>query len=220
MKTKFKTSQWLATGLLLTCLCAPAPAADGADSGGRVSQIRDIGDFSKIKLSGSPDLHITVGPATSVEVIAEEDVLPLIVTETEGNTLKIHPEKSFRSRRGVDVRITTPALDAVSINGSGDVQVTGIRSDEFVISINGSGDAKLNGTTGTLVVQINGSGDVHAGELKATDTRVRIRGSGDASVQASNSLDASVNGSGDVACFGNPARVEKSVRGSGEIKVH
>ena len=50
-----------------------------------------------------------------------------------------------------------------------------------------------------------------------TEALTKVYGSGDATVRASEQLDASVTGSGDVHYSGNPPKVRKNVTGSGGI---
>jgi hypothetical protein len=68
-----------------------------------------------------------------------------------------------------------PSLEAIEINGSGDVTST-VVGETLTMSISGSGDAELH-VTGTLQVDISGSGSVtHRG---GAEVDADISGSGD-----------------------------------------
>jgi hypothetical protein len=152
-----------------------------------------------------------------VEVTADDNLLPMIETTVSGETLKIGSKGSYSTSLGVKIKITAPSLDALAISGSGDVHVKGLKAGEMEAKITGSGNVTLNGGVDRLRVRILGSGDVRAADLAAKDVQVSVTGSGNASVRASEQLDASVAGSGNVRFAGNPPRVQKHVTGSGDI---
>jgi hypothetical protein len=186
-------------------------------SGNAKTESRAVASFSKIDLTGSPDVDVTVGPATSVELTADDNLLPLIETTVSGETLKIGSKRSYSTSLGVKVKITAPSLEALALSGSGDVQVKGLKAGEMEARISGSGNITLNGGVDRLRVRILGSGDVRAADLAAKAVQVSVTGSGNASVRASAQLEASVTGSGNVRFAGNPPQVQKHVTGSGDI---
>lgn len=204
----------LCLGLISVNSCDPN-AIRG--SGVSKKESRTVGSFSKIDLSGSPDVEVAVGPATSVSVTGDDNILPIIETTVSGDTLRIDSKGSFNTSLGVKVSITVPTLDSASILGSGDIHVTGLKAGNMDAGVTGSGDLTLTGAVDRLSAKITGSGDVRAGDLAAKSVRVTVTGSGDATIRATEELDASVTGSGDVHYFGNPPQVRKNVIGSGDI---
>jgi hypothetical protein len=200
---------------LVTSLGCNLNAVHG--SGIAKTESRAVASFSKIELSGSPDVEVTVGPATSLTVTSDDNILPLIETTVSGDTLSIHSKQSYISLHGVNLKITVPEFTGLSVSGSGDIRVQGLTGGDLDASITGSGDVTLKGTTDRLRAKIVGSGDLRAGDLAAKDVRVTITGSGNATVRAAEQLDASVTGSGDVHYYGNPPQVRKNITGSGDI---
>ncbi|MGA3182286.1 MAG: head GIN domain-containing protein [Verrucomicrobiota bacterium] len=186
-------------------------------SGVAKTESRTVGSFSRIELAGSADAEVSIGAATEVAVTTDDNILPAIETRLEGDTLRIGFTQSYVSRLGVKVKITVPALNGVGVSGSGDIRVTGLRTGDLEARVTGSGDVTLQGAVGRLSGEVVGSGDLRAGDLEVKEVRVRVTGSGDATVRASEQLEASVTGSGDVCYYGNPPQVRKSVTGSGSI---
>jgi hypothetical protein len=207
----------LCLGLITIGNCNPN-AIHG--SGVSKTESRAVGSFSKIDLSGSPEVRVAVGSDTSVAVTADDNILPIIETKVEGDTLRINSKQSYSTSLGVKVNITVPSLNGVSISGSGDIKVTGLKAGDMDVSVTGSGNLTLSGGVDGLHARIVGSGDLRAGELAAKRVRVAVTGSGDAAVRATEELDASVTGSGDVRYFGHPHQVRRSVTGSGNIDSH
>jgi hypothetical protein len=204
----------LCVGLISIGSCNPN-AIHG--SGTAKTEARAVGSFSKIDLAGAPDVEVTVGPAASVAVTADDNLLPFIETTVDGETLKIDSKHSYSTSMGVKVKITVPTLNGVSVFGSGNIRATGLKDGEMEASVTGSGDVTLSGAVERLRAHIVGSGDLRAGDLAAKIVTVGVTGSGDAAVRATEQLDASVTGSGNVRYAGKPTHVGKSVTGSGEI---
>jgi len=204
----------LCVGLISLGSCNPN-AIHG--SGTAKTESRAVASFSKIDLAGSPDVEVTVGPAASVAVTADDNLLPIIETTVDGETLKIDSNHSYSTSLGVKVKITVPSLQGVSVSGSGNIHAAGLKNGELEASVTGSGDVTLSGVVERLRARIVGSGDLRAGELDAKNVRVAVTGSGDAAVRATEQLDASVTGSGNVRYSGNPTQVGRNVTGSGDI---
>ncbi|MGO8701066.1 MAG: head GIN domain-containing protein [Limisphaerales bacterium] len=215
MKTAFLP--FLCLGLVTVGDCNPN-AIHG--SGNIKTEARNVGSFTKINLSGSPDIAVTIGPELSVAVTTDDNILPVINTTVDGATLNVYSKQSYHSTQEVKVEITMPALDGVSVSGSGDIQVAGLKAGELEARVTGSGNVTLKGSAERLRAEVTGSGDVHAGDLSAKRARVNVTGSGDVTVRASAELEATVTGSGDVNYYGNPPQVNKHVTGSGEINAH
>lgn len=234
--TKFALGTAVALALVSPSISFASPGGD--------EQSRDVSDFTKVKLMSSMDVDVVVGKKTSVKVIAPKDLLDKIITEVDGNTLKVHYENHMKwdrawNNKKVHIMVTTPSIDGVGIYGSGDLKVTGGKGKELDltvkgsgdvsmmksgyksvdISLMGSGDINIDGKCDHVSVGIMGSGDVSAGKLKCSDADVNVKGSGDVEVYASKSVEASVYGSGDISVLGNPKEVDRTERGSGDIHI-
>ncbi len=210
----------------------------------RDEQSREVSGFSKVKLMNSIDADVTVGKEASVTVIAPDNLMDKVITEVDGDTLKIRYEKHMKwdrdwNNKEVRVVITMPNLEAAGVYGSGDINVTGGKGKDLGLSVKGSGDIKVMGADYKSVditlmgsgdinidgecdhasVSVMGSGDVSAGDLKCKDVEAHVKGSGDVEVYASTSVEASIYGSGDISVLGNPKNVDKSEHGSGDIHI-
>ena len=143
----------LCLGLISLNDCNPN-AVNG--SGVARTETRTVTAFSKIDLVGSPDVDVTVGPETSVSVTTDDNILPLIETTVSGDTLKIDSKGSFNTRIGPTVKITAPSLDGVTISGSGNISVTGLKGEVLEAHITGSGNITLTGDVDRLSAKITG----------------------------------------------------------------
>ena len=228
--------------LSLALLPAASHAASISGSGKSATETRALPEFQSIGLSGSMDLVVRQGETQSVQVQADDNLLPFLETVIEagkdGPALKVRWKQgqSIYTRSKVLVTVVVPKLTALAASGSGDMRVESFNTPVFKLAISGSGDVKLagmttadlgiqisgsgdvagTGTAAKLKVSIAGSGDVRLGDMKSDDVSVAIAGSGDAVVQAQRTLDVSIAGSGDVTYTGN-ATVKSSVVGSGSV---
>jgi hypothetical protein len=223
---------------MLIAGCTDADTTTVEGSGNVITETRTVGDFDRISVEGLGRIDVEVGPETSLNIEAEDNVLPYLVTEVEGSTLTIGSleNTSFRSIEEPIYTITTPTLGGVSIAGSGDVTVTGSLTGSFEVSIAGSGDVTApgiqvenldvsisgsghvvpSGAAAALDVSIEGSGHFRGEDLVAVDAEVDVNGSGNVVVNATETLDVSINGSGNVTYLGD-ATLTQSISGSGSI---
>lgn len=189
-----------------------------SDSGVDTTEVRTVADFKSIEVNGSTDVDVRVGEATTVAVSGDANLVKQLETEVVGDRLVIglKPGK-YRSAKSLKVTITTPALAGVAVNGSADVQISGLTGGPLETRISGSGDISARGEIDALTASIAGSGDLKLSKLCAREASVQISGSGDAAIHAVESLSIAIQGSGDVHYSGDP-KVTASVAGSGNVR--
>lgn len=187
-------------------------------SGKLVTEIRDVGEFTKIESRGSADIIVTVGKDQQVSLTFDDNLINLIKTDVHGKTLTVSSEGSFSCRRSCKVEITVPNLEQVSVAGSGDVEIFNLSGEYFEYKVSGSGDMRAEGRVDQIDIGVRGSGDIDTRELTAREATVKLSGSGDVKVYASESFYGRVSGSGDVDIYGNPEHISRHVSGSGDIR--
>lgn len=209
------------------------------DGNGKVtSENRTVTNVSKIRVEGNINVVIENGLASG-RVEADENLIPFILTETDGDWIEIKVKKNYNlhSTKPITVYVSTPTISQVKLAGSGDIIANGkfssnekmsfglagsgsmtinLNAPAVEASIAGSGTIHLSGETRNAKIEIAGSGDYDGANMKAENVDVHIAGSGDAIVFADLKLKASIAGSGNVKYTGN-ATIEKSVAGSGEV---
>jgi len=116
----------------------------------------------------------------------------------------------------VKIYITLKDLNALTANGGGNSEVTGLDTDKLTVTLD-SGKMTLTGKTNDLVATINGGGNIDANDLQAQTATVTINGDGKANVNVISTLSAVVNGGGSITYTGSP-QVTQQVNGQGSIK--
>jgi hypothetical protein len=209
----------------ILCLSFSAQAQWGKSikgEGPRVTKTLNLDDFSKIALSFGAEVHLSQGNKQKVVIKAQQNIIDLLDKEIRGDRWRIGFENkvNLKSHDGIDIYITLPEVEALSIAGSGSIigETAFKNLDDLEISIAGSGDIELEGTGDDLEVSIAGSGDVKLRDFKVNDCEVSIAGSGDCEVHVDGKLAVSIAGSGDVKYKGSPDKVQSKVAGSGDVR--
>lgn len=224
-------------GVVALSACGAFPGVRG--SGVVETEEREVEQFSGIRATGIGDVRVRQTGTGSVTVSAEDNILPLLVTEVRSGVLEI----GFRDR--ISVRTTEPVLVAVTVDdldlvetsgsstivvesletedltlltsGSGDLGVEDLSADDLTATTSGSGDVTLAGSVAQQRLESSGSGDVLACGLESEEAEVDTSGSGDVEVDVSDRLTATASGSGSVRYLGDPD-VSEDTSGSGDVE--
>jgi hypothetical protein len=202
---------------------------------------RSPGNFTSISSSGSWDIMVAYGSSCSVQVEGDENLIPYIITEIEGNHLSIHSKKNtnLRSHNKIVVYVVLNNLTGLSLSGSGNIMGEGkFSSDapllcsvsgsgnikmafnsasEVSISIAGSGNIQLSGKAEKVDANISGSGNADCANLQVNHVIAKISGSGNVKIFANKSVKASISGSGNVIYKGAANEIESHAAGSGKV---
>jgi len=187
-------------------------------SGVAATQTRELPPFDGVELAGSNQVTIRVGSEQSVVVHADDNLLDRVTTRVSGGKLVIGNEAGgFTTRSPIRVDVTVPAVNELALSGSGTIAAEGVDVDALAIALSGSGVVSANGRAQQIDVKLNGSGDVQLQDLVAHEVHAKMSGTGCIAVNATESLDASVPGTGSIVYTGNPPSVRKSVSGIGSV---
>jgi hypothetical protein len=186
-------------------------------SGKIATEKRDLGMFTELRQNISANVTVKAGAKGQCTITADENILPLIVTECAGNALRITCKESYMTSQRVRIAIETPLITKAEMAGSGEIDISDVTKDKIVLVLSGSGDIRAKGQAAELDATINGSGNIQADGLKAGAVKVAVNGSGNAKVHATDSLTTEIRGSGEIIYGGNPTQVRNSVSGSGTV---
>lgn len=194
--------------------------------------------FDKVKLAGSDDVRVVIGPAFAVSATGPQKILDALDIRVEGDTLKVgRTSKMWSFNKGsAVVTVTMPAIKGASLAGSGNLDVAQADGSAFeanlggsgnlnvarvaveALSVNlaGSGDVKIAGNAKAVDVSLAGSGDVRVDETSAEQANISIAGSGSVDARVSGSATVSMLGSGDVTITGT-SNCQTTKIGSGSV---
>jgi hypothetical protein len=185
------------------------------------TETRAVSGFHGVNLDLAGDVEVSVADQYSVEVEAQENLLPILKTEVKDGILRLYFDQSVSFSDNIKIKVSGPAFDALSLGGSGNIKVmTPLKAEHLKLDVGGSGDIDANQAEATSIsCTIAGSGGIEVGG-KATDLNVDIAGSGGfkaKSLSVSNCT-VEVSGSGDVVCGEVAQKLKASVSGSGSVQ--
>ena len=224
---------------VISVLASCAPCVEGM---GEVTDERRLQSaFSKLVISGDFDVTVETTSANTtpyVVVQAQENIIPHIVTELNGDQMTFSLDGCIQSSQPVKIVVVNAGLQEIENTGSGKLLSympyaaptmkfinTGsgdlafkVYSEELNIVNSGSGNIIIQGVTRDLTIDNRGSGEVKTDMVKTENAVVDSRGSGDVWLHAASSLQIQLSGSGNVLYRGEPQNLQQENTGSGNIR--
>ena len=171
------------------------------------SETRTVEPFDSIQLEGETAADIRIG-----------DTQSLVVTSLGGVGTTVHNGKLVINGEGksVHLQVTVPHLHTLQIDGAGTVSLAGLR-DPISIKANGPVHLSASGTVDSAELTLNGPSKLALTKLETKNMVIKMNGVGDADVNATESLNAEVTGSGHVRYLGD-AHATAKIHGPGSVE--
>jgi predicted small secreted protein len=193
-------------------------------SGKLASETRNLSGFTSVTLAGIGNVYLTQGPAESIRIEAEDNLIPYFDTSVRGSTLKIgikdqYMGVSLQPTRPVKFYVTLPKIEAVTLAGSGNIFAGKLQAGAFRISLLGSGDISTDNLAATdLDIHLGGSGNISLGTVSASQVTAYIAGSGDIQlgILTADKISSQTAGSGDITIGGKVNEQSTEILGSGD----
>ena len=211
--------------LVLLCLAlisVPAGAAERRYS---------VTDFDRIEVDGPYVVRLTTGRPSAVVATGPQGALDRLTVDTSGQTLRIRRNRNgwagnAGGQQGVveivvatrtlrharligPARLTVDRLTGqragLTVEGSGELIVTSIATDDLTLRLVGSGRMEVAGRAARLNALFEGSGNVEASRLLVQDAVVTTTSFGTLALAAARTARITANGRGEVTVAGRPA---------------
>ena len=205
--------------LVLTLLILLAGCKMGGirGSGTRKTEKKELPAFKTVETVGAFDVEIACQKPQSVEIEADDNLLPLLETDVSDGVLHVGMKQNYHSSKLISLRIAVPDLNRLTISGAGTVRLTGVKNESFVIRLTGAAKVEAKGETKTVEISNSGAGLIDAHELRSAKADVNLSGAGQAEVYASEQLDVTISGVGRVTYSGQPKVINKNISGIGTV---
>ncbi|NML40909.1 DUF2807 domain-containing protein [Chitinophaga sp. G-6-1-13] len=203
------------------------------------TETRTAGNFDKISTGGVYNIELQQGNTNSIQVEAEENLLPYIETTISGGELEVTTRKGVNidPSKKIIVRVTIQQVKKLSASGACSYTGKGlIKSDnlklefsgathanlelnarELKVGMSGASKVDLKGSCDKVAYQASGAANIEALDFQTQEAEIGISGSGEAKVAVEKKLNVSVSGVGKVRYKGTPA-VNQSVSGMGNVR--
>lgn len=200
------------------------PCIDG--TGPVLDENRGTGAFSAVTNTGSFDVYVNQADSFSVVVRAQENLIPIIETNVVGSRLIVETRSStcYRSSLPVEVHITMPETDALTLNGSGRILAGRVSSTEVEIFNSGSGSIEIDSTLSEwLVLDNSGSGHIEVKSSYADMVDLIQSGSGsvrNGNIAGPEQVDIRHSSSGNITAeIIDVAELDVILSGSGRVEL-
>ncbi len=190
-----------------------------------------ISDFDHIQVFGPFSVIVQTGRATSVTASGDTAALDIVSVTSSGGVLTIQTLTKARTswkdepHQAARLVVVLPQLKGlrligggsiaaaemrgiatdIVLNGSGQISVTKLTSDNATASVSGSGRIVLTGSAKNFSAKINGSGELDAAQLSAIDVKLISATSGRVIVKGLRTADVNQSGAGEVRVTGKPS---------------
>lgn len=220
VKTRVPTAIFVALLLCLASLaigCRHSMGHGVKGSGKRQTEKRDLPAFTSILTEGAFDIQVVCQKEQSVQLEADDNILPLIKTEVSNGVLRLRPTKDYSIEDSIVIKITVPNLERLTASGAGKLEVTGIKNAQLALDISGAPTVTASGETGNLTIEASGAGKIDAHNLKAAKANVEANGVAQIEVDARERLDVQINGPAKVIYSGDP-ELNETINGPGTLE--
>lgn len=187
-------------------------------SGNTQTENRDVAGFKRVEVSGALHVEIVAQKDFSVDVQADDNLLPLIKTEVSGGVLRIRSEKRISSDGPIVIRVSAPDIESVDASGASGINLSGVKNSALNIESSGASKINIEGATGTLTVDVSGASMVDASNLPAANAKVDASGACSVTVNATEEIRGDASGASKVRYIGTPARVIKKTSGASRVE--
>lgn len=190
-------------------------------SGVTKTEKRDVAGFSSIDASGVVVVNVTSQKDFDVQIEADENLLPYIKTEVDGDTLKIFRKGWMVFSGGGSkpvITVSMPQIDNLDISGASSATMTDLNENNLRIDASGASKITLFGQVTSLSIDSSGACHIDAENLKAVDADIDASGASRISVAALNDLRVDANGASKIVYAVEPKNLEQDVSGASSVR--
>lgn len=180
---RIKLSVLLFCAILLTTGCADLllPTL----SGNVIREARMVDSFTELNICCGMYLEVTQGDETSVELEADENLLPEIETIVRGEQLTVQFRSritfmpQFRSGR-ITIYVTMPEVRALELSGGSNGTIEALQTDDLRLDLSGGSRLSIDTLTAEqLTAELSGGAEIRVGDGTVTEQTVNVSGGGE-----------------------------------------
>lgn len=186
-------------------------------SGVLATERRDVSGFKGVEVGGVIQVEITARKDYSLEISADDNILPMVKTYASNGVLKIESDGRFSNSNPIRVRVSAPSIESIEASGASKVSASNLKIASLSVDTSGASKVNLTGEASNVTIEVSGASNVDAESLRAENVDVDASGASVVSVFAVNRLLSDASGASRITYTGNPAAVEKKASGASRI---
>ncbi len=208
------------------------------------AEVRKVGNFKGIDVSGGISLYLSQGTEQAVAVSAgEEKFVSKIKTEVRNGILKIFVESGAWNNwnwgnRKIKAYVTVTTLESLEASGASGVKMSGdlnvknltmeiagassfsgvIKGNGLSLEVSGASSVNLEGNVNELNVEASGASSIKAFDLVANTCKAEASGASAIKITVNKELDAEASGASSIGYRGEAVVKRVDVSGASSIK--
>jgi hypothetical protein len=200
---------WLRISILVAGAFAAIATSTGCNLTGTrgegpvKTETRTVAAFSRIQTSAGIGISVRIGPAGTLEVRAQENILPNILTEVVDGTLRLHSAHYYTTSEKVEVVVTTPSLAVVVLSGGSVGRIDGLQEAQMEIELSGGSRLTAAGEAKALTLEVSGGSTASLDHLSTQTIKVGASGGSTATIRASERVHGSASGGTTITVLGD-----------------
>jgi hypothetical protein len=245
MKTKYYIHLLTFAGIIALAACNNVTVSTGDGShkitgnGKLTTETRDVKPFNAISIEGVFNIILKQGNKESIQIESDENILPVIITNSENDTLRIKMKDSasISNMDKLNVYVTLVSVSCIENKGVGtlkcndtlhlkNIQLTcegagttnlKLYANKLTVNSEIVGAILLSGVTKETFIHHNGVGAIRAFDLKTENLTLEASGVGAAEVFASQELTINADGIGGIQYKGGASKKQITNDGIGKV---
>jgi hypothetical protein len=182
-------------------------------SGKIITEKRALSGFTAIDAGGAIEVEVSQSDSYLVEVEADDNIMPRILTIVENGTLNISMQDKdfdFFNNATVHVKVSMPKISGIELSGASHGIAKNIKTDKLNLEVSGASKLIVSGTASELNSEVSGASKLDAKDLIADNAEVECAGASKAIVHANTTLKIEAEGASKVIYSGSPKVTEES----------
>ncbi|MCP4179801.1 MAG: hypothetical protein GY756_18735 [bacterium] len=183
---------------------------DGVDGNGIIKTLekKQLPEFSSVRIDGVFNVNINLSKSSNnINIQADSNLIPLIKTRINNNTLYINMNKDYNSDTRPEITVNTSQISSLHAKGVSIINVNNINCNKFSLSQSGVNTITLSGKTDDLKVHSKDVGKIFAENLIAENAEINLSDASKARVHVTNNLITYARDAGKVIYYGNPKEI-------------
>lgn len=199
-------------------LATTACSVEIGSSGETVTETFDITRFSELDIDSAFDVTIEVGPEPSLEIDVGEGMVDNLEVEQDGERLRIGLDNGlFSTSRALEIRLTTPGLTKMSLEGAVDAEITGLDGGPLEVELSGASQITGEGSVGVLIIDADGASDADFSDTSVDRAEVEASGASHIDVNGADEVEGMASGASSVDVSPTATMVNVTTSGAASV---
>lgn len=222
-------------GAVLSALCFGAAASRGpvvlwsndftiagnsAASGPTKTRTLDWQGSSALTINLPAHIIYKQGDKPGITVSGSEKLINRV--SLQDNTLNMENGKSHHIQwrnNSLTITITAPALNTITLNGFGSLELVDYQQPNLSLTINGAASVTAHGHTDNLKLDIEGAASANLSALTLSDLDLSMSGAGSVKAGPTGRVKISIDGAGSVKLTTTPQSLTQDISGVGSVSL-